>query len=87
MHLVHKYNELLDNMALKCPFVDLNIYIYNRAFKCPFVAIANVRLRSIWGYNIENARDWRIYNKGRFKAIAKTNNIQQTPIRMHIEHT
>ena len=31
--------------------------INNRAFKCPFVAIANVRLRSIRGYNIENAQD------------------------------
>ena len=56
------------------------------AFKCPFVAIFNVRIKLIQGYNIENAQDWKIYNKGRFKAIAKTNNFKQRPIFIHIEH-
>ena len=67
---------------------DFQTYkINNRAFKCPFVGIAIVRLRSIRGYKIENAQDLRICNKGRFKEIAKANNVQQRPIRMHREHT
>ena len=57
------------------------------SFKFPFVDIANVRLSSTRGYNIEGARYWKIYNKGQFNAISKTNNVQQKPIRMHREHT
>ena len=51
------------------------------------MAIANDQLNFIRGYNIENAQDWRIYNKGQFEATAKTNNVQQMPIRMHIEQS
>ena len=61
--------------------------INHRAFVCKFVAIANVQLRSIWGYIIKKKLYCRIYNKGGFKAIAKTNNVRQTPIRMHREPT
>ena len=46
---------------------NANLYTYNinnREFKCPFVAIYNIRIRSIVGYNIENAQDWKIYDKG-----------------------
>ena len=71
-------------MASKFPFIDLKLN--DRSFKRPFVAISNVQLRLIIGFNIENAQDWRIYNKGQFEAIAKTNNFQQKPIRMHREH-
>ena len=61
--------------------------INNRAFTCPFLAIANIRLRQITGYNIDNARYWQIYNKGQFETIVKTNNPQQRPIQMYKEHT
>ena len=84
VYLVHKYSELLNNMAFKCPFVYLKIN--NRVFKDPFLAIANVQLRLIRGYKIENARYFWIYNKGKFEAIAKKNNVHHTPIRIRREH-
>ena len=68
-------------MAFKFRFVDLQINY--RSFKCPFVYIATGRVRLIRGYNIENAQYWKIYNKGQFDAIAKTNNFKQRPIQMH----
>ena len=68
--------------------------INNSAFKCPFVAIANVKLRWIQGYNIENAQDWRIYNESRFEAIENAqdctllkNHVQQRHILIHLEFT
>ena len=64
----------------------------NRAYKCQFVDIANVRISLIRGYNVENARDWKICNKGSFEAIAKaqdhtrlTNIFRQRMIHMHRE--
>ena len=76
---------------------NADFYTYknnNRAFKCQFVAIYNVRLRSIWGYNIDKARYWWIYNKFRFKDISNsqnhtwwTNYFRHRPIQMHRQHT
>ena len=54
-------------MEFKYQLVDLQNN--NRASKCQFVAVSNIGIRSIQGYNIENTRDWRIYNKCQFKAI------------------
>ena len=66
----------------------LNTYkISNRAFKWIFLAIANIQLRYIWGYNIENTRGWKIYNKGWFEAILRINNVQHRPIWIQREHT
>ena len=73
-----------NNMAAKCGFVDIKIN--NRVFKWPFVAIANVLLSSVWCYNIDNSRDCKIYNNVQLKVMAKTNNVQKSPICMHREH-
>ena len=68
--------------------------INNGASKFPFVAMGKVWLSFIWGYTIENARDWWIYNKVQFKVIEKkqdctwlTNNVQHRTIRIHREST
>ena len=73
-----KYGNKIPNWILMIEILchsNANLQTYNRtnrAFKYLFVAIANVRLRSILGYNIENAQDRLIYKKGPFEAIENT---------------
>ena len=91
------------------------------SFKWLFIAISNVQIRLIQGYNklmittrrfshsiltgradvqqrtiyaIENARDWKISNKGRSNSIANAhdctglmNNVRKRPIQVHNKHT